>query len=94
MNKIQQMVIHPVAGGQIIIHRLGQGFHVMLDTPEGVVKMPIDWVNHNRVQLYRICHRMDQMIQRHGQPVSLGKMIGPFLVIDDPWPLEGPENYG
>lgn len=74
MSNIQQMVIYPVPGGNLVIHRLGSGFHVIVDCPEGVVSMPIEWVNRRRAQLHRISVEVARLAAVHGKRVSVCSM--------------------
>ena len=50
----RQNIIHPVPGGNIIIHRYGNVFRVFLDCPEGVVEFPPDWIKARLPQLRTI----------------------------------------
>lgn len=66
----QQMIIHPVPGGKMIIHRYGLVFRVFLDCAEGMIEFDQNWVQRNKSVLHRISLVAAEKIRQAGLEVN------------------------
>lgn len=70
-NNAQQVIIHPVPGGKMILHRYGNVFRAFIDAPEGLVEMPPEWVKVHYRELRVISSAASRTLVRCGLDVEV-----------------------